>query len=567
MKKNTTLLVSILLTMITWQINAQNGGVDCSSAVIVTEGVILQTDIEDINGGHGNDAAWFVYTATENGSINVNSCGGGEDTNLFIWNDCADSSPAAANDDACSIFTGGGIPFASEISEFVVIAGQDYFIQWDNRWSSEPFDWSISYSNSPVCQAPNSFNASNIALTSVDFTWNDVPQATDGFTLSVFEAGANPTNDTAVFTEAIAEGVTNITVTGLMASTSYDAYLNSNCSDGLISNAITRHFSTLNVAPENDLCSEAINISCGSVTSGTTIGANPIGQGANLCNVTTGIHAPGVWYTFENTLPLGSEVTFSLCEGTNYDSQILIYSGNSCDGLTCVDSNDDACSFQSEITITTDESEQYYIYIFGFASSNGDFELSVTCNVPQPATCEPTENAFVTNETGTTVDMAWEEVPSAIDGYITYIVLQGDDPLVDPIVLESAVFPQSTTNMTATGLEPDVAYDAYIMSICDLENNITRLSQPFTFNTNLSTSTFETESFTMSPNLADGLVTFRANISLETLEVYNVIGQVVVTKTPNATNFTLDVSNLQSGTYFVKATAEGITTTQKLIKR
>ncbi|MFT7072422.1 MAG: hypothetical protein ACJAX3_001399 [Patiriisocius sp.] len=132
MKKITKFLIIAFLTSVSCDMNAQNGRDNCSSAIIITKGTILQTTIAQTNGGNRNDSAWFISAATAAGTINVNSCFGGEDTTLFIWNDCADDSAVAYNDDFC-LTAPRGAYCASEIPEFEVLAGEEYFIQWNNR--------------------------------------------------------------------------------------------------------------------------------------------------------------------------------------------------------------------------------------------------------------------------------------------------------------------------------------------------------------------------------------------------------------------------------------------------
>lgn len=333
------------------------------------------------------------------------------------------------------------------------------------------------------------------------------------------------------------------TAKGRTNNTGYDCLLISNCTGEIVNSGTYETFRTLTAIPENDACIDAMDVRCGSVIDATTRGATETKQEMDLCALMLG--QAGIWYTFENTLFVGSEIVFSLCTSTNiyFDSQITVYAG-SCDGMECIASNNDSCDILSEISITTDETERYYIYVFGSEHSQGEFELTLTCNSPQPLTCDPTANAAVSNETDTTADMTWDEVPTAFDGYKTYIVLHGEDPLVDSILFESAVLPQTTTSMTATGLSSEVTYDAYIVSICDVENEMFQFSEPLTFNTILGNSTFEIEPFAMFPNPAYGLITMKSNVSIDSLEIYNLLGQVVLQQTPNVTKFSFDISDL-----------------------
>lgn len=147
MKKKYNPFLLVLLFSITVFTQAQNGGDTCTAAVVIQQGSVSQTQINDLSGGaNGGDAAWFVYTASENGFINVNSCLGGSDTRVSIWNDCSDATAVISDDDSCPFASdGSGSAFASEIIGFSVTASQDYYIQWDDRWDELPFDWELTF--------------------------------------------------------------------------------------------------------------------------------------------------------------------------------------------------------------------------------------------------------------------------------------------------------------------------------------------------------------------------------------------------------------------------------------
>ncbi len=141
------LILSILVTITSWQANAQNGADDCINAVSVLPGVISQTQINDLSGGaNGGDSAWFVYTPSENGYLDISSCLGGSDTRVSIWSNCTDAIAVVTNDDQCPFAPdGSGAEYASEIAGFEVMANEDYYIQWDDRWNEDPFDWGLSF--------------------------------------------------------------------------------------------------------------------------------------------------------------------------------------------------------------------------------------------------------------------------------------------------------------------------------------------------------------------------------------------------------------------------------------
>ncbi len=129
--------------------------------------------------------------------------------------------------------------------------------------------------------------------------------------------------------------------------------------------------------PSNDACANATPIACGGSASGSTVGANNDGPAADCGGGST---APDVWYTITGT---GGAITASLCGGgTNYDSQLDVYTG-ACGALTNIGGcNDDFCGLQSQMTWTSTLGVVYRIRVHGFSGSTGNFSLAVTCAPP-----------------------------------------------------------------------------------------------------------------------------------------------------------------------------------------
>ncbi len=143
----------------------------------------------------------------------------------------------------------------------------------------------------------------------------------------------------------------------------------------------------------NDACSGATVVICGDVVNDTNIGST---VGTELLAPACGpvIEGPGVWYTFQGD---GQEITASLC-GSVYDSRMHVFSGT-CGSFVCEGGNDDFdCNgdgntfddnFVSQVTWISSAGTDYYIHISGFGGGVGDFQLSITCDVPS---CTPPLN-------------------------------------------------------------------------------------------------------------------------------------------------------------------------------
>lgn len=143
---------------------------------------------------------------------------------------------------------------------------------------------------------------------------------------------------------------------------------------------------TLNLANEdgsscnvNDLCPDALEVACGDIVTGTTVGSTS-NDDPGFCGTTSG--APGNYYTFTGT---GQIIELALCNST-FDTKLQVFTGD-CGDLTCVDGNDDSCGLQSEVTFLSETGVEYTFYVFGFGTSQGDYELSVNC------VCDVTINA------------------------------------------------------------------------------------------------------------------------------------------------------------------------------
>ena len=84
----------------------------------------------------------------------------------------------------------------------------------------------------------------------------------------------------------------------------------------------------------------------------------------------------------------------------------------------------------------------------------------------------------------------------------------------------------------------------------------------------LSTQNFEASTaFSYYPNPVNNTLSLRGVKDIQNVAVYNMLGQEVLRTAPNTVNSDVDMSGLQSGTYFVKVMIENATKTIKIIKK
>lgn len=84
----------------------------------------------------------------------------------------------------------------------------------------------------------------------------------------------------------------------------------------------------------------------------------------------------------------------------------------------------------------------------------------------------------------------------------------------------------------------------------------------------LSTQDFDKEAtFTYYPNPVNDNLTLKAQKEISNVSVYNMLGQEVYRNAPNSVDNLVNMSDLQSGAYFVKVTIDNVTETIKVIKK
>ena len=782
------------------QFNLNVGGTTCANALEVTPGVYNDVFIVSDSGGSANvtddlgpDALWYSYTPIESGTININSCISDPspvDTRLFVYTDGCDILTLVDNDDdGCDAPNG----FGSSIEEINVIGGQEYLIEWDDRWNEVPFDWELIFTPLPACPepldvvvTPNAFDAiitwsavveattgyivnvfeagsdptvdtpvyteniptgtltatatgltpetnyeayviadcesegisladpnffttlvacpapSNFTVTTtVDteatFTWEVVAEAVNGYTLSVFDAGADPTLDTAVYTEAVAAGIVTATATGLAIDSGYDAYLVSDCDTNRLSQENLLSFTTPFPAPEcgglyldsggsagnyqpneltvttitPDVPGEAVtvtftyvDIEVGGPNGGCwdflTVYDGPdttfpvLAQ--TLCGEESGdggqAGEPGsilsIGDSFTSSDPSGAltfvfdsdgsvqetgwsaDVTCAVppvgCGDTYYDEggvdgdylaseatvttispdvagdavtvtftyvdiesspgtgtqdgcwdYLTVYNGpdttfpvlaqtlcgeESGDGGVPSDPNS-LLSVGDTFTSTDPSGSLTFVFTSDTSVQETGWVADVTC-APIVIPCPEVENFTVENVTETTADLSWDAAEGAIF-YDWAVFIAGADIEVDnPVAFENT----TATTGTAQGLIPGVSYDAYIQTDCGGNNNVSDVVGPITFTTTaLGVNDVDVTTFVFAPNPADGNVNIVATTAITTLQIVNMLGQNVLSITPNSKEFTIDVSCLSSGAYFINAITNGVTTTKKLIRK
>lgn len=218
----------------------------------------------------------------------------------------------------------------------------------------------------------------SVSCNGVVISGNLPPNGNQTFPGLVCNTPAPPTT----FTGTAGVGQECIELTGLSLNTTYEYCVEYDCGLDGSNTVVCDQFTTPAIA--NGICSDAIEVTCGSVVTGTTVGSPLFNEYVNCGGGGTPAQN-GVWYFIEGD---NSDVVASLCGGTSFDSRLTVYRG-SCGDFTCVTGNDDACGLQSSVTFTALTGYDYYIFVHGFGQpgATGAFTMNVTCT---PLNCTPT---------------------------------------------------------------------------------------------------------------------------------------------------------------------------------
>ncbi|QIE58378.1 T9SS type A sorting domain-containing protein [Rasiella rasia] len=347
--------------------------------------------------------------------------------------------------------------------------------------------------------------------------------------------------------------------------------------------------------PENDFCSGALPINCGETLAGSTSEATI--DTAPTC--VEDITAPGVWYVFEDTSGLITNYTLSLCDGgTTFDSKITVYTGD-CGALVCEIDNDDSCGLQSEVSFQGDGNTTYYILVHGFDDSTGDFSLSLDC-LPVPPPNDMIANSIDVDEIGFPYTDVAVPMPAATTEAGSPIGCDNAGVLgvwynfvaeLNGTATASVTTPGGFTSVTfysapdENAVETDLTLVDYFDNQCVPGADASILVQAgqayyvYVANTEaitdividgdfyLGTNNITANEFSMYPNPASDIVTIKSgslNI-IESITVYSILGQEVMSQTANKNEVSLNVSMLSQGTYVVQINMNGQSFMKKLL--
>ncbi|NHM06970.1 T9SS type A sorting domain-containing protein [Flavobacterium sp. CYK-4] len=464
-----------------------------------------------------------------------------------------------------------------------------------------------------ICTENQTFRARRIVcgiapctLPEITFTKvSNCPEATFNVTADVTSMGSAAaitiTDNQAGSTPQVANG------TGLLTFGPYDngvtVSLTAVNDDSDVCTVTSANFAQAACPPANDDFANAIAIACGNTLTGSTAAATldqndaPDGFGADM-------DAPNVWFSYTGS-GAAESITLNLC-GSAYDTSVLIYTGSP-GSFALIGGNDDDATCgafplntRSRTSFTSDGTSTYYIAVEGYnATSLGDFTMEVTCSEVNPPAVEnqscdtalaleidntdvQSDNSFGTInsvqpscDTFGSIQDVWFSFVAPTEGTVdvtvtngfmtsaNFNVYSGDCGALEAVTGACNANLTTATTESLTGLVAGNVYRVQVWSNAAEQGTFTlRLANP-----SLSNSTFDSGTFETYPNPVTDVLHLNYDKDISNVEVFNMVGQQVFTKSSTAHISQIDLSTLAKGVYMVKINADNLVKTVKILKQ
>lgn len=395
---------------------------------------------------------WFEFVVPETGAFEISSCGfTTADTYIHLNTSCFDTE-IGSNDDECN----GQSKLA-----FTATAGEVYYIWWDNLYTSEAFDWSITQTQSvntePLVLNPIGDITVASGFTTYSINLADVFYDADGEPLiyTLYAEGSS--------TESYIEG-DYLYITELGSGNNYFSIEAADTAGGVATDDFYFNITELS----------AIGTDC----------SNPYiaNLGYNTADNTTGEQ----WFVFTPTLT--DVYSISTCGQTAEDTYLKVY--DACN-TSFIFSNDDFCGSQSELALTLTAGQSYYIlWDNNYTSGNYDWIIALGYLTPEgPQISNEIADIEVPFSTETyTLDLS--EYFSNATGDIMYNVSATPDNIVSVTVNANG----ELIITTADGGSATITVEAY-------DNDGNTVTQEFSYST--SSDPGDNQAPTVNSEIAD----------------------------------------------------------------
>ena len=384
---------------------------------------------------------------------------------------------------------------------------------------------------STTCNDPTAVMVQNITDGSADVSWT--AGGTESEWVVIYgPTGFNPVTDLgALYVYSDTVSLNSFTIDGLPETTAFDVYVKAKCGAANYSNSVgPETFTTLITTCPGLLNALVINITDESAdvswTSGGTETEWVIIYGPKNFDPVADLGNPDV---FADTVSINSYSIIGLDPFTDYDAYIK---------AKC-DINDYSVSLSLDFQT---------------------HQTPSTCPDPTDIVIEPVFDAVF-------VQVSWTAGGTETEWVVIYGPM-GFDPITD--IGNADVFSDTVSSNSYTvynGLVENTDYDVYVKAKCGVAD-FSNLAGPETFTSGVVSVKKEAFAhFKYYPNPVHDQLLLKAGTQIESVVVYDLLGNNVIALQPNVMETQIDTKGLQNGVYLVKVTLNGNQKTFRLIKK
>ena len=457
------------------------------------------------------------------------------------------------------------------------------------------------------CDAVTGISVTAITQTTATVSWTASATATDGYEVNVYQAG---TTTNAVFTDTLAAGVTSASITGLSVNTAYDVYVTSDCGNGKIATTSAYAFTTescdtvtnINVTPITQTTATVTWTASATASDGYEVNVYDAGT-TNLVIIETATATEtSVDLTGLDIATSYDVVVTSDCGEVTMDSDAFTFTTESCDAVTNIDvtsitqttatvtwiasatasdgyevnvyeagtttlvTTETATATETSVDLTGLEADTSYDVVVTSDCGEVTMDSDAFTFTTEAIVCDAVTDVEVTDVTAETATVSWTASATAVDGYTVDVYEADADVSTDTPVFTETVTADVTT-VEITGLTHLTEYDVYVTSNCGEGETATSDAVTFTTEDIASIGDFDFGSLEVFPNPVSTDLYLSATKVIEEVQVYNVLGQLVMTQKFNDVEITLDVSSLSTATYLLKVKVDGVVGTVRFVKK
>src|SRR5690625_4199170 len=364
------------------------------------------------------------------------------------------------------------------------------------------------------CDAVTNIDVTSVTQTTATVTWIASATASDGYEVNVYEAGTT----TLVTTETATATETSVDLTGLEADTSYDVVVTSDCGE-------------------------------------VTMDSDAFTFTTESCDAVTDIDVTAITQTT-------ATVTWAASATASDGYEVNVYEAGTTDLVT----TETATATETSVDLTGLEADTSYDVVVTSDCGEVTMDSDAFTFTTEAIVCDAVTDVEVTDVTAETATVSWTASATAVDGYTVDVYEADADVSTDTPVFTETVTADVTT-AEIRGLTHLTEYDVYVTSNCGEGETATSDAVTFTTEDIASIGDFDFGSLEVFPNPVSTDLYLSATKVIEEVQVYNVLGQLVMTQKFNDVEITLDVSSLSTATYLLKVKVDGVVGTVRFVKK